>query len=96
MFLEQVLPIVQRRFPLSGGPFVCRTLKTSGLGESLVEERIRGPLEKLTKTGLEIGYCARVGEVDVRFVAHHANAAEQVAEAETSISMLSVMGSRVP
>jgi nicotinamide-nucleotide amidase len=82
MFLQQVRPILQGRFTVPGGVFVCRTLKTTGLGESLVEERIRGPLEPLTKAGLEIGYCARVGEVDVRFVARHAQAAEQVAEAE--------------
>lgn len=82
MFLEQVVPLIQQRFPIAAGTFFCRTLKTTGLGESLVEERIRGPLEPLTKAGLEIGYCARVGEVDVRFVARHARAAEQVAEAE--------------
>jgi len=82
MFLEQVVPAIQRRFPIGEGTFACRTLKTTGLGESLVEERIRGPLEPLVQAGLEIGYCARVGEVDVRLVAHHERATEQVAEAE--------------
>jgi len=82
MFIEQVLPLIRQRFPVPGGFFVCRTLKTTGLGESLVEERIRQALEPLTKVGLEIGYCARVGEVDIRFVARNPDASKQVAEAE--------------
>src|ERR1043166_3301856 len=39
MFTEQFVPMLQRKFPL-GATFVCRTLKTTGLGESLVEEKI--------------------------------------------------------
>jgi len=66
-------------------PFICRTLKTTGLGESLVEERIAGPLKTLTQAGLEIGYCARVGEVDVRLTAHGADAERKVNEAERII-----------
>ena len=81
MFTEQVVPIILKRFPLAG-PFVCRTLKTTGLGESLVEERISGPLEALTREGLVLGYCARVGEVDVRFTAQGDRGREIVAEAE--------------
>jgi nicotinamide-nucleotide amidase len=63
-------------------PFVCRTLKTTGLGESFVEEKIAGPLQSLTEAGLELGYCARVGEVDVRLVARGHDAGQKVAEAE--------------
>ena len=81
MFTEQVVPIILKRFPLAA-PFICRTLKTTGLGESLVEERIAGPLEALTKQGLVLGYCARVGEVDVRFTAQGDRGREMVAEAE--------------
>jgi nicotinamide-nucleotide amidase len=81
MFIAQVLPILQKRFP-HGDDFVCRTLKTTGLGESLVEERIAAALESLVQKGLEIGYCARVGEVDVRFTARGAQARELVAGAE--------------
>ncbi len=44
--------------------FVMRILKISGLGESMVEERV-GP-KLLSLPGLELGYCARPGEVDVR------------------------------
>ena len=81
MFVEQVLPILQKRFPLSG-EFACRTLRTTGLGESLVEQKIAGALSSLVQAGLEIGYCARVGAVDVRFTARGAKAHEWVADAE--------------
>ncbi len=82
MFLEQVMPILRRRFPLED-EFLCRTLKTTGLGESLVEERVAPSLASLVKAGLEIGYCARVGDVDVRFTARGARARELVTAAET-------------
>jgi nicotinamide-nucleotide amidase len=81
MFTGQVVPILRQRLPLQA-PFVCRTLRTTGLGESMVEERIAGPLQPLTQAGLELGYCARVGEVDVRFTARGAKARDLVAEGE--------------
>jgi nicotinamide-nucleotide amidase len=81
MFLEQVVPLIQKQFPMKT-TFVCRTLKTAGLGESWVEEKIHEPLKPLTDAGLELGYCARAGEVDVRFVARGDNAQTLVAEAE--------------
>src|SRR5262249_9142095 len=81
MFANQVLPWLEREFPLTA-PFACRTLKTTGLGESLVEQRIASQLQPLTETGLELGYCARVGEVDVRLAASGLKAEEIVAAAE--------------
>ncbi len=87
MFLNQVAPLLRARFA-GTEPFVCRTLKTTGLGESRVEEMIAPPLEPLVARGLEIGYCARTGEVDVRFVARGASAREVVAEAEQTARSL--------
>jgi len=87
MFSEQVAPLLKTKFPLAA-PFVCRTLKTTGLGESVVQEQIAGPLHSLTEAGLEIGYCARVGEVDVRLVAQGQHASRQVAEGERIIRSL--------
>ncbi len=87
MFSEQVAPLLQTKFPLAA-PFVCRTLKTTGLGESVVQEQIAGPLQSLTEAGLQIGYCARVGEVDVRLVAQGQQASRQVAEGERVIRSL--------
>ena len=81
MFLEQVVPLLKRHFP-SREPFVCRTLKTTGLGESMVEERIAAPLAALTASGLELGYCARLGEVDLRLVARGPSASQKVSDAE--------------
>ncbi len=81
MFLDQVVPILTRELP-PPGTFVCRTLRTTGLGESWMEDRLAGPLAGLVADGLEIGYCARVGEVDVRLVSRGDGAVERVAAAE--------------
>ena len=42
-----------------------RSFRTTGLGESRVEELVGEPLLAL---GLEVGYCARPGEVDLRII----------------------------
>ena len=81
MFDEQAMPLIKQRFP-HDSPFVCRTVRTSGLGESFVEERISGLLKPFVESGMDLGYCARNGEVDVRFVARGAHAAATVAQAE--------------
>ena len=81
MFDGEVLPWMAREFPHETA-FVCRTLKTAGIGESNMEELISEPLRRLTDAGMDLGFCARVGEVDVRFVARGADAAAVVAEAE--------------
>ena len=80
MFDNQVLPWILQQFPREQ-PFVCRTLKTTGIGESVLEERIAGPLAPLVNQGLELGYCARIGEVDLRFAASGAEAERLVNEA---------------
>jgi nicotinamide-nucleotide amidase len=81
MFTESVLPLALKEFP-AAQPFVCRTLRTTGLGESMVEEKIAGPLQSLVSQGLELGYCARIGEVDVRLIARGEKAGVIVSEAE--------------
>ena len=81
MFSNQVIPLLKKYFPTEG-QFVCRTLKTTGLGESFVEEKIGGVLKHLTENKIELGYCARVGEVDVRMVARGFEADLHVKEAE--------------
>ncbi len=63
MFREKVLPILQDIAPVSA--FGMRIYRIGGLGESLVEERVGGELLAL---GIELGYCARPGEVDVRTI----------------------------
>lgn len=81
MFGEQVLPLIRKQYPRDES-FICRTLRTTGLGESMVEERITKPLEHLLADGLELGYCAHVGEVDVRFGARGLGGEGKVREAE--------------
>ena len=81
MFDGQALPLIHQRFP-HDSPFVCRTVRTSGLGESFVEERISDLMKPFVGAGMDLGYCARNGEVDVRFVARGADAATTVANAE--------------
>jgi nicotinamide-nucleotide amidase len=81
MFIDSVIPLLKREMPLDT-EFVCRTFKTAGLGESMVEHKIAPPLEFLTRQGLELGYCARIGEVDVRLVARGEGAEEMVAQGE--------------
>ena len=81
MFTDSVVPLLQRELPLEAA-FVCVTLRTTGLGESLVEERIKEPLADLVAAGLDLGYCARPGQVDVRMAAWGAEAEIKVSAAE--------------
>jgi nicotinamide-nucleotide amidase len=68
MFLDTVAPLLKRELPLDAA-FISETLRTVGLGESIVQEKIHGPLANLVAEGLEIGYCARPWQVDVHLSA---------------------------
>jgi nicotinamide-nucleotide amidase len=81
MFDAAVVPLLQREFP-PDAPFVCRTLRTTGLGESAIQEKIQPALAAFVAEGLEVGYCARVGEVDVRLTAQGTGAEKLVGAAE--------------
>jgi nicotinamide-nucleotide amidase len=94
MFREQVVPWLRAHLPLSE-TFVCRKFKTTGIGESSVEARIAGPL-RACGPGLDVGYCAKVGEVEVRLSARRADAARLVEEGEAVLHRelgLAVIGS---
>ena len=64
MLHEQVKPLLQKLAPCAAANQL-RLLRLVGVGESLVEERIG---EALLALGLELGYCARPSEVDVRLI----------------------------
>jgi nicotinamide-nucleotide amidase len=81
MFTNQVLPLLEKVLPKPQA-FACKVLKTTGVGESVVEEKVEPLLSELFKQGLEIGYCARVGEVDVRLVGRGENGAGLIDQAE--------------
>jgi nicotinamide-nucleotide amidase len=87
MFTDTVTPLLRRVLPLASG-FVCCTLRTTGIGESMVEEKIGGPLQRWVEAGLDLGYCARPGQVDVRLAARGGDAERQVREAETIVREL--------
>jgi nicotinamide-nucleotide amidase len=87
MFDNFVVPLLRREFPLDA-PFVCRTLRTSGIAESLVQEKIAAPLGALVAAGLEIGYCARTGQVDVRLSARGGNGKKIVRSAEAIVQKI--------
>ncbi len=81
MFTHVVVPLLKQILP-PPLVFVCRTVRATGIGESVVEERVGEPLQSLVAAGLELGYCARPGQVDVRLAARGPNAEEQVRQAE--------------
>jgi nicotinamide-nucleotide amidase len=92
MFAEWVVPLLLQACP-PAQKWVCRILKTTGLGESLVEEKIASPLQKLVAAGLELGYCARIGEVEIRLAARGGGAESIILEAEAIVRGL--LGLRV-
>ena len=65
MFSEQVVPILKGLIPADEQRPAMRVHRLVGIGESWVEERVGATLEGM---GLEVGYCARSGEVDLRLI----------------------------
>ena len=73
MFEQYVLPVLAKNFAPTD-QLVCRVFKVVGLAESLVEEKVAPALADLPRSergepGLELGYCAKRGEVEVRVIA---------------------------
>ena len=64
MVREKLVPILASLLPPGAVPEL-RVFRVLGIGESLVEEKVGG---ELIAMGLEVGYCARPGEVDVRLL----------------------------
>ena len=86
MFTDTVVPLLQRELPRQ--IFVCHTLRTSGIGESALAEIIDAPLQPFIADGLELGYCARPGQVDVRLVARTPHAEALISDAERIVTPL--------
>jgi nicotinamide-nucleotide amidase len=81
MFKDTLLPWLSRTLPPAEA-FVCRTLRATGIGESQVEHLLSPGLRSCVADGLELGYCAHVGQVDIRLVARGTEADAIVSEAE--------------
>jgi nicotinamide-nucleotide amidase len=78
MFEQHALPLL-RQFAGESPPAAIRILRIACLGESFIAERIGNLLDDLS--GIELGYCARPAEVDVRIVARPAAGAKKSAAA---------------
>lgn len=87
MFEQQVVPLLKEKF---GGAeeYFCRTLRTVGLAESVVQEKIAQALARLVGAGLELGYMAVPWGVDVRLAGRGAAAADLVHKAENTVRKL--------
>ena len=83
MFDAAVTPLIRRE--CADEIFVCRTLRSTGVGESSVQNKVESDLQPLVKTGLEVGYCARPGAVDVRLTASGVGAEKLVCAGEAAV-----------
>ena len=72
MVEDQVLPILRSLLPGEATQGM-RSFRIAGMGESMVEDRVG---EDLLAMGLEVGYCARPGEVDLRLIGPAATLAQ--------------------
>ena len=79
-----LLPFIREKFPLKD-EFHCCTLRTMGIGESMVEDRLLDRLQPLMEKGLDLGFCARTGQVDIRLCGHGSKILELIAKAESLI-----------
>ena len=84
MYTAYVAPLLVEELPPIR-QMTTRTFKTMGIGESVVEERISRELTELVSKGLGIGYCARMGEVDVRIVAYGSTGPRLIKESEAIV-----------
>lgn len=83
MFEAAVVPLLKREF--AAEIFVCRTVRSTGIGESRVQELIEAEVQPFVELGLQVGYCARPGAVDVRLAASGEEASRLVGGAETAV-----------
>lgn len=65
MLADSVLPVLRAAYP-SSEDRECRIYRITGMGESMVENRIGFKVE--ARGDLTVGYCARPAEVDFRLI----------------------------
>lgn len=70
MFLDYVVPLLREHFPPKEDQVIEKIYTIIGLGESAVEERIGMEIQR--EGELEVGYCARPNEVDLRLIGKRA------------------------
>jgi nicotinamide-nucleotide amidase len=74
MFEDYVLPVLKKHFGAQAR-FDCRTFKVVGLAESVVEAKVAPALAELKD--IELGYSAKMGEVEVRIIANLKSTADE-------------------
>jgi len=65
MFRDEVAPRLIALAGLAKPPGLLE-LRMAGVGESELQQKVGAPLAEIA--GLEVGYCARIGEVDLRLI----------------------------
>jgi nicotinamide-nucleotide amidase len=92
MFRSSVLPILRGIVPAEKA-MERRMFRIAGIGESLVEEAVGAQLLELP--GLELGYCARPGEMDLRLIGETAvlDRAERIVMEKLGAAIFSTDGS---
>jgi nicotinamide-nucleotide amidase len=92
MFCDAVLPLLCK-IATTESKRDCRRFRIAGVGESLVEEAIGEHL--LALPNLELGYCARPGEMDVRLIgdATVLDQAERIVREKLGAAIFSTDGS---
>jgi nicotinamide-nucleotide amidase len=91
MFRDTVLPILRGIVP-GAAAMDRRMFRIAGMGESLVEEAVGAEL--LALPALELGYCARPGEMDLRLIgsAPVLDQAERIVMAKLGAAIVSTDG----
>ena len=68
------MPVLEKHFGAQAR-FDCRTFKVVGLAESIVEEKVAPVLAGIED--IELGYSAKMGEVEVRIISHLKSSADE-------------------
>ena len=84
MVETHMLPFIRQEFPLKE-EFHCCTLRSMGIGESMVEDRLLDRIRPLMEQGLDLGFCARTGQVDIRLCGHGSEMPAIIDKAESLI-----------
>jgi competence/damage-inducible protein CinA-like protein len=78
MWTDQVLPWLRSKFADRLSPVYEATLRILGVGETRVQMLVEDEVKALGP--IEVGYCARSGEVDLRLIASEEKLVAQAAE----------------
>ena len=84
MFEREVIPYLRSKAPLEVAT-ASRMIRTTGMGESVIEDKVESPLKHLFDAGLEFSICGHPGEVEIRVTARGCGAEEMADEAASII-----------